>query len=364
MANELFQKYYAKLRNEGILKAFLCALIVGFAALFVSATVFLFLKIQAIWVCAVIFGAATLLTAPVFYFTKFRPNKKSIAKRIDALGLEERLLTMAQLEGDDSFIAKKQREDALKALETVNAGLLKYAVSASLIVAVVISGIIGIIPPVGAAIAASLPEQPKVEMEYTLTYKSQDMKMGKVVTWDGEQSTADKDVNGKEVGFFKLKVVEGEDASQGVSAVPYEGYMFVAWSDGYVGQHGEVTPYRIDLAVEKSATIWAIFAEAEVGKDDAEFEDEKPDDLPWDEEGEPGEGEGPPIQPEGDPSSNPDGGKGRAEANNQVVDGETYYGGELDGAISDAVDGINGNGSIGGDEIGIIGGYFGGIGTN
>ena len=363
MANELFQKYYAKLRNEGILKAFLCALIVGFAALFVSATVFLFLKIQAIWVCAVIFGAATLLTIPVFYFTKFRPNKKSIAKRIDALGLEERLLTMAQLEGDDSFIAKKQREDALKALETVNAGLLKYAVSASLIVAVVISGIIGIIPPVGAAIAASLPEQPKVEMEYTLTYKSQDMKMGKVVTWDGEQSTADKDVNGKEVGFFKLKVVEGEDASQGVSAVPYEGYMFVAWSDGYVGQHGEVTPYRIDLAVKKSATIWAIFAEAEVGKDDAEFEDEKPNDLPWDENGEPGQEEGPP-EAGGDPTSNPDGGQGRAEANNQVVDGETYYGGELDGAISDAVDGINGNGAIGGDEIGIIGGYFGGIGTN
>ncbi|MBO4939622.1 MAG: hypothetical protein J6D30_01150 [Clostridia bacterium] len=362
MTNEWFQKYYAKLRNEGILKAFLCALIVGFASLFVSAIVFLILEIQAIWICAVIFGAVTLLLTPIFYLTKFRPNKKSIAKRIDELGLEERLLTMTQLEGDDSYIAKKQREDALKALGTIHSGLIKYAVSASLIIAVVISAVVGVIPPTVAAIAMNLPQEEEQKIEYTLTYKVQNIQMGKIVTWDNEQSTADKDVNGKEKGSVVLKAFDGEDAAQGVSAMAYDGYMFVAWSDGYVGQHGEVTPYRIDVSVEKSATIWAIFAEAESGVDDDENEDDLPNDLPWDENGEPGE-QGPPTPPTGDPNQN-DGNGGRAEANNQVVDGETYYGGELDGAISDAMEGVNGNGSIGGEEIGIIGGYFGGIGTN
>ena len=359
MANELFRKYYAKLRNEGILKAFLCALIVGFAALFVSTIVFMVLEIKAFLVCIAIFGAATLVATPIFYFVKFRPNTKSIAKRIDELGLEERLLTMTQLEGDTSYIAMKQREDALKALNSVNAGLIKFAVSASLIIAVSVSAILGLIPSTIMAVVETMPPVEEQLPEYTLTYKSQDMKMGKVVSWDGELSTSDKDVNGKEVGFVKLTAVEGEDAPQGVTAVPYDGYMFVAWSDEYVGPHGEITPYRLDVSVEKSATIWAIFAEADVGKDDGADDEDLPDDMPWNEDGEPGEN-GPEI-PGQDPS---EGTGGRAEANNQVINGETYYGGELDGAISDAMEGVSGNGSIGGEEIGIIGGYLGGIGTN
>ncbi|MBQ8374116.1 MAG: hypothetical protein IJX98_00900 [Clostridia bacterium] len=359
MASEWLKKYYAKLRNEGILKAFLCALIVGFAALFVSATIFLFVQWKEVWVCAIVFGAATLLATPVFYFTKFRPNKKMIAKRVDELGLEERLLTMTELEGDNSYIAIKQREDAMKALQTVNAGLIKYAVSASLIIAVAVSAIVGIIPPTIATIAAVLPEQEETKIEYTLTYKVQDANMGKIVTWDNEQSTANKDVNGKEIGFVSLKVFEGEDAEQGVTAVANEGYMFLAWSDGYVGPQGEITPYRIDTSVEGNATIWAIFAEADGGLDEEDTEEDSGPNLPWSENGEPNP-DAPPIPDDG----NGDGSGGRSEANNQVVDGETFYGGELDGAIGDAAEAVSGDGSIGGVAIGIIGGYYGSIGTN
>ena len=50
---------------------------------------------------------------------------------------------MAELENDDSFIAMKQREDAMNAMKSVSSEMLKIAVSVPLIAAVAISATLG-----------------------------------------------------------------------------------------------------------------------------------------------------------------------------------------------------------------------------
>ena len=143
MTKKAFKDYNARLNKEAFVKSLICGLIIGFSVLLVSAIVFWLTAFNQTWLCAVIWAAATAGTTPIFYYKKFRPTVKEIAKRIDELGLEERMLTMAQFEGDNSYIAVRQREDAMHALSTVNAKLIKFVVSVPLIVTLAIVGISG-----------------------------------------------------------------------------------------------------------------------------------------------------------------------------------------------------------------------------
>ena len=129
MAGELFKKYYSRLAKEGFLKALVCGLIIGFSLLLISAAVFWLADIERFWLCIVLWAVATATATPIFYFKAFRPTIKAIAKRVDELGLEERILTMTELEKDDSYIAMRQREDAKAALKTIDAKRLKFAIS-------------------------------------------------------------------------------------------------------------------------------------------------------------------------------------------------------------------------------------------
>ena len=133
---KLFQKYYGKLNREGIVKATLCGSVSGLAALFISGMLCWFFGYNGFWVLILAFVAAALPVVLLTYYKKFRPTTRSIAKRVDELGLEERLITMTELEGDPSYIAMRQREDAMKSLSTVSEDLLKIAVSVPLLVSV------------------------------------------------------------------------------------------------------------------------------------------------------------------------------------------------------------------------------------
>lgn len=347
MANEIFQDYYKRLAKEGVLRSFLWALTFAFATLFVSATVFWIVGFRHVWVCAIIFGVVLGGLTPLFYFAKFKPDKKAIAKRIDELGLEERILTMTQLEGDDSFIAKKQRADALAALNTVNAALIPMAISLPLILATAISGVAGAtmttlsvlasinVIPDGGEILNPTPEV--VLNEYEVVYEVEEG-AGEIFAYDSDED-----------GAFQI-VIEGDDAAP-VIAVPDDGWAFVQWSDG------SEDPYRQDFNITENLTITAIFMELEEGEG-------------GEGEGEPGEGEGDPGKPgEGEPGDGDndsdekgEGAGGKYEPSNQVIDGETYYGGSVyEGAYDSAVEEMDKNGDISEDEKDFIGGYWEGI---
>ena len=134
MTDKILKEYYGKLAKEGWLKSLLCSLFVGFIVMFISSMVFWLTVAKYFWVSILIWVAVTGAAMPIFYYRLFKPNPRKVARRVDDLGLEERLLTMTQLEGDDSYIAIRQREDTIAALNKISASLLKLAISIPLIV--------------------------------------------------------------------------------------------------------------------------------------------------------------------------------------------------------------------------------------
>ena len=112
-SKNMFRKYRKRLVAEGVAKSLIFGLLVGFAANIVIATVSCFVKVEGLWLISIgLLLVGTLISAPIFYFAKFRPTTKQIAARVDRrLGLEERTITMLELENDDSYIAMRQRED-------------------------------------------------------------------------------------------------------------------------------------------------------------------------------------------------------------------------------------------------------------
>jgi len=304
VSGELFKKYYNRLKTEGIVKALLCGLIFGCSALAISAGLVWFMGWKAFWVSLIVWAVVSAGTGVAFYKLKFQPTTREIALRIDELGLQERILTMTELEGDESYIAQRQREDAFHALNTVQAGLLKIAVSAFVIVGVILSGVAGLGFTTVSALTAmdllpsglELIEQTKADplrYTYQIEYKVQ------------------ADGGGEIQGTLMQAVDQGEDATP-VVAIPSKDYIFIAWSDGLQD------PYRHDTAIKYEMTIYAIFLPSEEALDGEENAEK--DDPP----------EGNPNQetPESEIKIPTPNGSAKYEEVNQITDGKTFYGDE------------------------------------
>ena len=125
MENVLIE-FKKKAKKQNIIKAGLCSVAISllFNIPFLIAFWIMDYKYKFI-ICAGIFIVGISVLFPVLYFKKFKYTEIQLAKKIDDLGLEERVLTMIELKDDNSFIAKKQKEDTLNVLKTVEANNLK-----------------------------------------------------------------------------------------------------------------------------------------------------------------------------------------------------------------------------------------------
>lgn len=337
---ELLKKYHSRLVKEAALKALLCGAIFGFVALLVFEFVAWIVAFGAIWLGAVVFVAVTAGAALLFYFKKFRPSMKQTAARIDRLGLEERVLTMKELENEASEIARIQREDTVRVLSAngINEKFIKIAVSVPIVVGVFVSAVFGVGMTAVSALAAhgtigngsevigGIVEEPKkqFEIEYEIY-----MGEGNI---DGAP--------------FQI-VEEGDDASP-VLAVPEEGFAFVFWSDG------SEDPYRCDTAVSGNAKYYAVFLPVEDGEGDGiPMDGDEPSDLPADPDGEGNGGE------QGDRNDPGTGAGGVYEEHNQVYDGETYYGGQVyQNAYDDAMERMSGDEELSDEDKDLINEYY------
>ena len=70
MSSELFKKYYKRLKTEGILKALLCGLIIGFTVLAVLATLFWFMGWKAFWISLIAWVCISAVVTVAFYKLK------------------------------------------------------------------------------------------------------------------------------------------------------------------------------------------------------------------------------------------------------------------------------------------------------
>ena len=290
-----FDRYDSVLRREALIKSLLLGAVFGAGVGFVLATVFWFLSSNGILAAILTFVIITAVLTLAFYKTVFSPTVKKNAKRLDRYGLDERLITMVELEGDNSYIAEVQRQDAIESLSKLDKKQVKIKIATAITVLIAVFGTLfagsfttevlstaGIIPSGTEVWQMIFPPAPPEQ--YDVIYS-----VGK---------------GGYIIGNADQSVTEGEDAER-VLAVADDGYMFLAWNDGVFN------PSRTDKDITKDLQVSAIFIEVKDDEDEGDDEDE-PDDVP-------GEGQG-----MGDPN-NPGGGGGKYEEINQIIDGDTYY---------------------------------------
>src|SRR5690554_4380472 len=114
--NEL-GKYKLKLILEGLLLSIVIGLMIGLGTSLLLSIIFFSLKIVGVWIIVLISGIIFIISSALLYFFKFKPTIKNIAKRVDNSGLQERVITMLELEGKDSLMINLQRTDAKLKLE-------------------------------------------------------------------------------------------------------------------------------------------------------------------------------------------------------------------------------------------------------
>lgn len=289
-----------------------------------------------------LFVAATAISTPLFYFCRFRPTIKQTARRVDSLGLEERLLTMTELEGDNSYIAVKQREDAVQALKKVNARLIKFVFSVSLVVTLAIVGVFG----TGMTTYAALSEVSGRDLirqalegpaaQYEVIYQ---------VKGDG-----------RIIGEERQVVTAGEKA-QPVMAVADSDWVFVGWDDG------NGNPLRLDTEINDDMVVYAVFEEMD-GVDYINIDDNAEIDGKGNQSGNNGNNNSPSdmLPPEDEDSNGPgddqDGSGGRYEGNGQIIDGGQYYGDHYEAALEEAKQDLMNNENISEEDKQIIMDYF------
>ena len=301
---ELFDKYYSRLAREGMIKALFCGLIVGFGVNFVVAFTAWYYGWNGLWWALGAWGLVTAIATPIFYAKKFKPSAKAVAERLDRLGLEERMITMTEFIGEESYIMQKQRQDAQLTMNKLEPKRIRFKFPKSIIIVLAVSFLMsggmttvsglsneGILKPGKEVFEEILPEP---DVEYvTITY----------VVASGEGVIEGDDIQIVEKGSSTIEII----------AVADDGYAFVEWSDGIKD------PHRYELAVEEDMIIEATFAQ--IGEGEGEGEGEGGG------EGQAGEGDEPgksdkPSDEEGEPNN---GANGAYEENNMIKDGNTYY---------------------------------------
>ena len=321
---KMFEKYYSRLRIIGLLKAFLYALIVGFGVNFVIAAITWFAYYDyGMWLAIGVGVGMVVLFMPIFYFRFFKPTTQKIARMVDKLGLEERLITMYELENDESYIAMLQREDTKAKMESTSAKSLKIAFSTAAIVILCVLAVLGagMTTVTGLAAAGILPGPteliPEDPEEYTITFEAAD--------------------GGFVEGMIVQIIPEGEDGEM-VFAMEDDGYVFIYWlwkNENGLDQMSS-DPAFIPRDVHSNLTITAYFMQLFEFDDDIEEGEGipvEPDDLPdealkagnkpSDKKPRPNQQQ---AQIEGGTESaeGPIGTPGRDD-NNTVIDGQTQY---------------------------------------
>ena len=304
---KLFEQYYSRLTREGLLKAFIIGIIVGFAVDFAIALVIWFVigitGIKWLWIFSIIVGLIVcVVTALILYFRVFRPDIKKVARRLDSMGLENRLITMIEFENDASYIALRQREDAKEQLHKIDTKAIKFVVARSLIIVAAIVFVVGLSMTTVSALSAyeilpppPVPEDVIPESAYiTISYM---VDGGGYI--DGEPDQL---------------VLKGETTTS-VIAVAEEGWAFMGWDDGYE------KPERFEADVQEDKFLTAIFVklnESDSGEGGDKGDQPDGSDAPPNEDGE-GNGQN------NNNGNNPNGAGGRYEPSNKIIDGETPY---------------------------------------
>lgn len=271
----------------------------GIGALAVAAISWIF-NYNNFWLTIGLGIGIAAVCAVVIFFIKLRPTSNQVIARVDSMGLDERAVTMAELEGSDTCIARLQRTDAVAKIKGVTPAQIKsafpiYALNVPSTIATCVAILAGagmtVVQGLTGAGIISSPGIVPDEREQFITVSYLVEEGGSIMGGPEDQI-----------------LLPGENAEP-VTAEADDGWVFVRWSDG------NKNPGRADANITADLNVTAIFEEIGEGGD-----------------GEYGDGENPGNDDEGDydqSAPNPNDSEGPG------TDGEGGDGGEGDGSGSE-----------------------------
>lgn len=342
------KRFVQRLKRGAVKKSLVASLVVALFALAIFAGVGWYFAFKAVWAYAVAFVVVVLAAFPLFYFCKYKKTEREVALAVDELGLEERMITMESLKGDESYIARRQREDAMSALAKINEKRISLVLSTALLICLAIALPLGAgfttvsalaaegVLPFGSEVVAGVPQK------YTLKYSATE--------------------GGSLLGSTAQRVAQGDTGAY-VVATPDDGYIFLRWNDGYKNN------VRCDLADGKDVIVTAVFVSLDDYAADYGTYDPDQDGDSEDKNKRPGSEKRNDQQPPSDGKGGNDGqpgdgaGSGAEDESGNIIDGNTFYGNKvLDEAQKNAVERVNGNSDFSDSDKKLIDGYYGAIG--
>lgn len=364
---QLFQKFRKRLVAEGILKAFLLGVIVGGGVDFAVAFVTWFLSFNGLWLSLGLGLGTGVCCAVLAYFFKFRPTDEQIARRVDALGLQERAVTMLEYKGDTSYIAGLQRSDTAHAIGKASAAGIKITVS---VVAIIAACIIGALAPTMTTVTALsaygvidggddvIDDIVNRDVVYEVEYQVGCLNPMGMLTLEENL----EDAVGEIMGDF-VQVVKKGESTEKVTAVEEDGYVFYGWVRMYEN-NGEISfqedgaePTRCESDVNESLKYIAVFVEMQEG------EDSNKDSIPDDQKDKDGDPDIPPEpQDPNDQQNNNNSSLGGLPPDNgasNIIDGNTYYRSVFEDYYNKAMQYLAENGTLPEHVRKMIEAYFG-----
>lgn len=342
---------------------------------FVLALVSFLFSLDMLWVTIGVSIGVAVVVAVLLYLFKFRPTEREIMRRIDRMGLEERAVTMYEYQAEDSVIAKLQRDDAVRRIESVDNEKIKRSFPAfsfkrgtSIVLSAIIVLGLGMTVVAGLSQAGFLPS-PDIDGSNKKLFVSVSYQV---------------DEGGEIFGETDQLIDPGADTTP-VVAVAEDGWVFVRWSDG------NRMPERSDVAVKEDLVVTAIFEELGTGEDDPGFDEGSSDNDEGDydpnipesndsegagnegEGGDGGEGNGDGSTGEGsgtgqggqegqgNGNGQGDGAGGSWSSDNWVIDGETDYRDVYEMYYDMAMEIINNGGELPPELKQFIEDYFGSL---
>lgn len=320
---DLFEKYRRRLAHIGVFRAVLLGLALSFFAVGAAALIAWVsgASLPVVLGLTVGIGAAVLVAAvPLLYFRHFRPTERAVVEQLDALGLDERTVTMYECQNDPSGMAALQRADAKGKLAAVSAGMLKYSVALPVLLLLFCGALFAggmttaSVLAAGSSGGAQIAEGgsvPAAEETFTVTYRVYEEGTG---TISGEL----------------VQTVRKGGYTEPVTAVPVKGYRFSAWVNEDMARLSNQNNPRSEVNVREDMVIYARFEQAAPSSSEedqsggeGQGEKEKPDISGGEEElpdpDFPGQGESS-SGGGNDSDANPEG-----KENNKVIDGTQNY---------------------------------------
>ena len=126
--NEQIKKYKQKIYFNSIINSLVYGLISGLIISLVVTIILYCFKVKNIVISLSVFGLCLIIFSILAYFRYFKVTKESIARKLDSLGLDERVITMVEYQEENSELITLQRNDTIEKLQNVSTRDIKIQV--------------------------------------------------------------------------------------------------------------------------------------------------------------------------------------------------------------------------------------------